>query len=337
MNSYQAQKIESAWSPDLASDLKDFYVVGVVSNPVRFKSRYSLTEKFIDHMRKTFPVFRTNFQIVELQQGERPFAFEQPEDLDRPILRLRTREEMWFKERMIVLGVQRLPIDWKYVCWIDMDVLFADSNWAHETWHQLQTYEVVQMFSHAINLGPQGEYLSTQNGFVWSYHQNSFMPPNKYGMGGQHGADAYAYWHPGFAWACTRQAFDGAGIIDFCVVGSGDYHMAYGLIGLSDWTIPKKIGERYRDEVMDWEMRALDCIKKNIGFTPGTLVHSFHGKKKDRRYIERWDILFETDFDPDDDIYPDAQGLWRFAPDKTRLRDLVRGYFRVRNEDSIDL
>lgn len=33
----------------------------------------------------------------------------------------------------------------------------------------------------------------------------------------------------------------------------------------------------------------------------------------------------------------DWQGLWQLADDAWRLRDDIRGYFRARNEDSIDL
>ena len=37
--------------------------------------------------------------------------------------------------------------------------------------------------------------------------------------------------------------------------------------------------------------------------------HQFHGRKSDRRYIDRWQIALEHDFDPDTDIMKNAHGV----------------------------
>lgn len=320
----------------MQADLRQFYVVAVISNPVRFESRYRLFLDFLNHMRRTLPNYKTNMMVVELQQGDRPFVVTPA--CGCRFVQLRSREELWFKERMITIGIRHLPIDWKYVCWIDGDVQFTRDDWAKETWHQLQTYDVVQMFSQCVDMGPKGEPMQIHNGFMWSYQENLCRLPEGPGTDGGYGyKPKRGFWHPGYAWAASRKAIDGAGIIDWAILGSGDHHMSLGYLGLVERSVPKNVNERYLDELLDWQARVKAAINFNVGYVPGTITHGFHGKKKDRKYQERWQILIENDFDPDDDIFPDAQGLWVLDPGKPKLRDQIRLYMRQRNEDSIDL
>jgi hypothetical protein len=73
----------------------------------------------------------------------------------------------------------------------------------------------------------------------------------------------------------------------------------------------------------------------------GLGLHYFHGAKRQRGYADRWRILAENRFNPDDDLSRDAQGLYqlmdRHEPRNVRLRDQLRHYFRSRNEDSIEV
>ena len=93
----------------------------------------------------------------------------------------------------------------------------------------------------------------------------------------------------------------------------------------------------YAEPIYLWQERAERVIQRNGGHVPGQLLHYWHGKKKDRRYKERWQILADHRFDPRRDIARDHQGLFRLAGGKPGLRDDLRRYFAARNEDSIDL
>jgi hypothetical protein len=84
-----------------------------------------------------------------------------------------------------------------------------------------------------------------------------------------------------------------------------------------------------------WQDRAAK-LRKNIGYMSGMLLHYWHGKKKDRGYKSRWQILIDYMYDPEFDIKRDWQGLWQLNENKPGLRDEIRKYFRERNEDSID-
>jgi hypothetical protein len=265
---------------------------------------------------------------VEIAFGNRPFMVT---DADNPQhLQLRTVDEIWHKEIGLNLLVQRLPTDWENVAVVDADIRFFDVQrnrhvWVDETLHAMQHYEVVQMFQQAIDLGPKGEVIQIHNGFMWSY-----LTGKPYGK-------TYTHWHPGYAWCYSRRAWNAlGGLIDIAVLGAGDNHMAHALIGRWQDGIHPKAHPDYLNAVRIWGDRAKE-LKKDVGFVPLTITHEWHGKKADRKYWDRWQILINHQYSPLEDLRRDWQGLYQLTDRDPGLRDDIRAYFRARNEDSIDL
>lgn len=76
------------------------------------------------------------------------------------------------------------------------------------------------------------------------------------------------YPHSGFAWCWVREILDKIGaLVELGGMGSGDHHMALGIAGLADYSIPEEIGGAYRDAVKLWEARATMSIA-NLGTCP---------------------------------------------------------------------
>ena len=305
-------------------------VILVVSNTRRFESRYRLFKKILDELKAT-PNIRVT--TVETAFGRRPFHIADPSS--KQDILFSNYDELFHKENMINLGIQRLPMNWKYVCWMDADIGFINyEKWATETIESLQHHMIVQPWSHAIDLGPDGETFAQYNSFGYCYETMEKMSPDwkPYGR----------YQHTGYCWAARREAIDYlGGLMDFAILGSADHHMAWSLIGMANKTFPPNaIMSEYRGLVYDWQDRALRYIQKDIGFVPGTIYHYWHGKKKDRKYKDRWETLIKYDFNPRNDLVRDWQGLWRLRVENDRqigLRDGIRKYFKGRFEDSSDL
>lgn len=306
------------------------HVVTAVSNPMRFRSRYDLYRAFEKRVVDAGATLTT----VEVAFGDRPYEVT---ERDNPWhVQLRTREELWHKENMLNLGIQhaiQMNPCAKYFAWVDADVQFARHDWATETVQQLQHYDFVQMFSHAQDVGPNFEPLQQHEGFAYAYGN---------GMNVRHGYDYCKHYHPGYAWAARRDALDRVGgLIDWAILGSADAHMAMCLIGKIGSIDRRLISAAYFRELMEWQSRAERHIRHNLGYVPGQLTHFWHGKKANRRYRQRWDILTESRFDPDTDLRRDSQGLWALNdtddPRQRTLRDGIRGYFRCRNEDDISV
>jgi hypothetical protein len=305
------------------------YVVCMISNPVQFSRRYKLYMEFERRMLRTRGVA---LYTVEVAIGNR--RFEVTNHNNPRHLQIRTDTELWHKESALDLLVQRLPSDFQYLAWIDCDVEFNNRNWVDETLQQLQIYDVVQLFQTCADLGPSGETLQTHSSFGWLYSQGK-----PYRSGAGYGKP---YWHTGFAWACTRRAWNGfGGLPTYAILGAADHHLALALIGQVRWSFPdvvdKRINKNYKSKLLELERRCERHIKRNIGYVKGTILHFWHGKKKDRKYGERWSILIENDYDPETDIKLNDQGMVTLEDYKPQLRDDIRRYFRARNEDSIDL
>ena len=305
------------------------HVIAVVSNPVRYLSRYALYEQFEAHVLKN-PAVR--LVTVELAFGDRGHEVTDTCQLNH--LQLRSSHELWHKENMVNLGMRLLPRDWKYVAWVDADVEFLSPSWAQETLHQLQHHPVVQMFESAVDLGPRENVIGVHQGFGAQLNSGAPMvvtSGNAYG----YGAGPGAFWHPGFAWAARREFIENVGgLIDGAILGSADHHMALGMIGCADRSLPEGIHDNYKAMVMDWQHKALRAGNKDIGHVPGSIVHHWHGPKAKRYYVARWATLIKHEYDPRSDIRYSASGVLELVGNKPQLRDDLRRYFRARDEDS---
>jgi hypothetical protein len=146
------------------------------------------------------------------------------------------------------------------------------------------------------------------------------------------------YGPPGGAWAARKEAIDSVGgIPDIGILGSGDVYMAAALVGELEFYLHKDFSPEYNKHLLIWQERALTTIRKNIGYVDGLVIHYYHGSVKDRGYEDRNDILIRNKFNPETDIKKDWQGLWQLSDhgdDRSiALRDDIRRYFRLRNED----
>ena len=310
------------------------YVVAVIFNPIRFRSRWKLYQDFAKRVDESGAKLFT----VEAAFGQREFAIASPDD---PLtLGVRVSQELWLKENLVNLGVQRLPPDWRYVAWVDADVAFARDDWADETRQQLQHHPVVQMWGQSIDLGPKHEPLNAAKSFAWCHVNHSPKPPASggYYYYGQ-GKGSRGLWHPGYAWAMRRDAWDHVGgLIDFSIVGNGDNQMANGIVGTMAQAVHSSlIGSPYYRDLMLWQERAERYLKHDLGYVDGLLLHYWHGKKAQRQYKSRWQILVDSKYDPALDLKRDWQGAFQLTDRSEVLRDGLRYFGRARNEDSIDI
>jgi hypothetical protein len=318
---------------------KPLYVIAVCANPVRYQSRYRLFRNFLSHMDD----LRLPVLVVELAFGQRPFMLQ---DAGAKLhLKLRTGQELWHKENLINLGIDhlsRIQPNAEYVAWIDGDVHFQSRDVGQETVEQLQHYDVVQMWSDAIDMGPQGQFVQRHVSFMYQYRTGQTNPSSS---SAGSGPLQKAFWHPGYAWAASLSSLRRLPLryplFDQGILGAGDHHMAQALVGKASLSLPAEISAGYRAQVEQWGKLVELHIRRNVGYVPGLITHFWHGAKANRKYVERWDILKSTQFDPTRDLVRNSNGLYElvdFMDERSiRLRDLIRAYFRQRDEDSTSL
>ena len=294
------------------------HVVTAVANPILWRSRLRLFHRFARHMLRS----GVQLTVVECAHGERPFELAGDPRIHHVGVRARTL--VWAKENLLNIGIARLPDDWKYVAWIDADIMFRRKDWAAATVQALQIHDVVQPWSDCYDLGPDGEHVQ---------HHRSFCA--QYAAGAKLGKGAYAFAHPGYAWAARRGALNRlGGLIETAALGAADHHMALALVGRAEDSEHGGMTAAYRAPLLRWQERARTFVAGNIGVVPGTIEHHWHGAKASRRYVERWDVLARHGFDPAQDLMRNVWGVMELAGNKPALRRDIERYFRQRQEDS---
>ncbi len=306
------------------------YVVTMLSNPLRFRNRHQNYHVFERHVQSAGAVLYT----AEVAFGDRHFEITERDNPHH--LQLRSKHEIWLKENALNLLINRLPPEAKYIAWIDADIKFVRPDWVQETLHLLQHYKFIQMFSHAQDIGPDYEPLVTTPAYVYGKLMNENDNNDCYPYGG----GGWKYRHPGFCWAARREALDEVGgLIDWTILGSGDWVMACALFGEVNRALNPGYSDHYKFLCNTWQDRAERHIRRNVGYMPGTVLHLWHGRKKDRMYDTRWRLLVDTKFDPLVDLKRDCQGLYQLedtmTPRSLKLRDGLRMYSKARNEDNM--
>lgn len=303
----------------------DLHVFTARSNPLYWKKPHQNYEIFARHMLDS----GVNLHVVECAYGEEAFTCKLP-GVNHIGVRAKTRG--WCKENLLNIGVYRVP-EAKYIAWIDADVIFRRPDWAEATVNALQHYHVVQPWSDAYDLGPNGEHIAHHQSFAKQFfYRKPLVPEGKPWWQGDGGP--YVYPHSGYAWAWTREVFEWlGGLFELGGMGSGDHHMALALAGLADYSMPIGTSPAYRREVKRWEERALLHVNRNIGYVWGTIEHLFHGRKIDRGYLSRWEMFVKHQFDPHEDLKRNSFGVLEFATNKPELRHDFDLYLHSRNED----
>jgi len=294
-------------------------VIIVVSNPCLYAKRYILLKEFVKRIEEEEE--NVNLFVVELAYNKQNFYVTSKTNKNH--LQIRTCDPIWHKENMVNLGVKYLlPKSWKAFAWIDADIEFDSNSWALDTLKILNgCKDVVQLFSHCIDMDKNENTLNIFNSFGYSFNKTK-----KYT---QRGID---YWHPGYAWAITRKAYEKiGGIYDKGVLGSGDSIMALSFINKTGNMNNINYSEDYNNSMLEFQKKAKTL---RLGYTPGIIRHYFHGSKINRKYTERWQILIRQQYSPIQHLTYDSFGILipteQFSEE---FKNDILNYFKERKED----
>ena len=314
---FRNDTVESILNNDPIS--KTLHVIMVISNPCQFARRYILAKQFRQRMEETSNVL---LYIVELAYGDQKFHV--TDSLNKRHLQVKADIPLWHKENMINMGVKLLPKSWKAMAWIDGDIEFDSSSWALDTLKILNgSKDIVQLFSHAIDMNRNENAMSIFPSFGFQYTKKR-----------EYGRTGINMWHPGFAWASTRKAYQKmGGLYQMSILGSGDHNMSFSLIGNYLQSLNENMTQDYKNSVEEFQKNVKGL---RLGYVPGVIRHYFHGSKKNRKYSERWKVLADNLYEPSKHMTLRSDGL--LIPTSScpqKLLDDILSYFAQRNEDGI--
>jgi hypothetical protein len=301
-----------------------FSVVTVFFNPAGYSSLLQNYFIFAESLRNQ------NINLITVECAFNDGHFSIPED--KNVYRLRSNSIMWQKERLINYGVSKLPDCCDYFAWIDCDVLFLQDDWAEQACDKLKNSSIIQLFKKIFYM-PKGmlKYDGTKipffQGVAWQYkiHKNWLN---------RRRINELPFSAPGFAWACRRELFaDIGGIYDKNIVGSGDTFLVDCL--LDSWEIhgfADKFNEKMKVDLMAY-CDKFRQKKPIIDYIPVEITHLWHGNLKNRKYMDRHDVIKKYDYDPQQDIQL-VNDVYEWASNKPEMHADIRQYFFERKEDS---
>jgi len=303
------------------------YVILPYFNYCNFKRRKDLFMEFVERYGET-PGLVLCIVEAALQGAE----FQLPNPIKSGVMHFRviTQDPIWLKENLINIGVSKLPVDWQMMAWIDADVQFLNNSWLSETKQKLTSCpnNVLQMFQSAANLGPTAETYKIDTSFAYQHALGHQVNPRA----------KYTDWHPGFAWACSRHAYEAmGGLIDWAILGSGDRHMALAIIHSAAGSCPSQMNADYKARLVEFQERC-KAANLGLGYVTGTVMHFWHGRLADRKYRERWDILVSQEYCPTKDTCRSHRcGLIQLTDKGKRMTQVLQDYFQGRNEDNMSM
>jgi len=228
------------------------------------------------------------------------------------------------KENLINIAVTKLlPVNWKYMAWIDADIEFINRKWSIEAIKKLQTCDVLQLFS--IN-----RHLDS-DGLPVRYFHSAIKVKNDV-----HLKNHKEYAHPGFAWAMTRKTYQKLrGLFEFAIVGGGDTIMCHCFLGIKT-TIKSVYGknEKLMKTIEDFFKKAEGL---RVDFLDTVIQHHFHGERKNRMYSDRISILIDSNYSPKEDLmkpFPELPLLIPTDEFYNKISGQITNYFHTRKEVS---
>ena len=307
--------------------MEDLWAITCYFNPIGYKRR--LLNYLAFRRELTIPLV-----TVELAYSN---DFDLRPDAADILIRLKGKDVLWQKERLLNLALARLPQHCDSVAWLDCDVVFKHDDWAERASRALERFPVLQPFQRVYEPS------------VDSWGRSTRLPPDAHlGYSLAHllslgivtpeilqGNMRIQYRsNSGLAWVARRELLNGDGFYDACIMGSGNRAMLCGALGRPAHAIEYlQMTPIWAEHYEAWADRHSRSVRANTGCTDGAIIHLWHGDLKHRRYQERHREFRVYEYSPATDIALDDNGCWRWNSQKPEMHAYVADYFRSRRED----
>jgi hypothetical protein len=265
-----------------------------------------------EYRKKAFDIFYNSIKHLNHRVVECVIGDSKPQLIaNDSISHVHTRDLLWHKETLLNNLVKTLPKKFKYVLWVDADVIFTNKNWMLDAAKELSGgSKIVQLFEYCVHLNkdeqnPKSPLDKTDREYanhstfrredLWKsfaavHNQKEVFNQSRSPIYNVHG-------HVGFAWGARRSLLEQVPLYDKALIGGADHiiaHAAAGHIDYGAFQCPKLhpcIEKSFTDDlgpILDWSRKFMSAVSyKGLGFVKGDLYHIWHGDVDKRDYFQR--------------------------------------------------
>jgi hypothetical protein len=224
------------------------------------------------------------------------------------------------KENITAIAIRKYGNNYKKYIMMDTDIIFSSPDWYSKVSELLNKYDVVQPFQHIhyINYNYNG-YSRQYNSIIYNRIMNIRIDDIK----------------PGFVLAFTREFFDKVGLMEKCLIGSGDLMMML--------RIDRNL---YKNNIQIYSHFLSEKVElgRHIKYTyleKETIYHLYHNERKNRQYGSRFGIIakyLSRNVYIEDIITKNSDGVYEWIDTiRENINCDVKQYFNNRKDDEIEL
>ena len=218
---------------------------------------------------------------------------------------IQTPNVLWHKEALLNKIVSELPKKFKYIFWVDADVLFTNKNWVVDGVKELKIKNIIQPFEYCVHL----EKDELEPSYEVDLQLHAYKAEKLYKTGYTGGkpktiwrsfcanyvtdkisanSDVYdTHGHVGFAWGAKREVLERVPLYDHALVGGADHIIAHASAGQIGHTCITKSFTENINIINMWSQKFYNVVGGSIGYVKGDLYHIWHGTLESREYLKR--------------------------------------------------
>ncbi len=234
-----------------------------------------------------------NHRIIECVIGDAEAQLPETSSISR----IHTPNLLWHKESLLNKIISDLPQEFKYVFWLDTDVIFTNNKWLVEGVESLQTNNILQPFEYCVHLDQNQTEPSFKIIHEYKYASDpkkrhpklwrSFSANHNESVELSCDVNYDKHGHVGFAWGARREILDEVPLYDKALIGGADHIIAHASAGQIGHSCILKSFTDDIDAVNDWSRKFYAVAKGKIGYVKGDLYHIWHGALEKRQYLKR--------------------------------------------------
>ncbi|MBP7283572.1 MAG: hypothetical protein KBA66_18445 [Leptospiraceae bacterium] len=215
------------------------------------------------------------------------------------IKRVYTENLLWHKEALLNKIISEyLPPKYKYIFWLDADILFTNPNWIVDGVRELETHNIIQPFEYCIHLEKDETKPSFDvemfrkkvfdekysNRRIWRSFSANFKTAT---LTHSQNENYNIHGHVGFAWGIRRDIIQKIPLYDRALIGGADHIIAHAAAGQIPHSCITKSFTDNLEEVLSWSKKFYKAVQGKISFVEGDVYHIWHGDINKRQYLKR--------------------------------------------------